>query len=266
MQDYYGILGVERNASKEDIKKAYRTLSKKYHPDLNRDNAEAEEMFKKINEAYSVLSNEDSRRKYDNPGIGGIDELLSRFNGGFGRPRKPDINAPRNGDFLGAEVKVPLSIYLFGGKHKVPMVYQDLCSKCGGKGFENSTECEACNGEGMIKQVDQRPGFMSVNHAPCRECGGLGVKGSDTCSECNGAKVFLRDKEFEFEIPAGVRLGQKFVLEGVGRSGINGGKDGHVGILVVGIQPLDVNKLTSDQIETLKNLIEELENSKDENS
>lgn len=130
-KDYYSKLGVEKTASQEDIKKAYRKLSMKYHPDHNPDNAESEAMFKEINEAYSILSDENKRRDYDNPMSGSFDGLFSsfaqNFNGFRGNMRRPDPNRPMDGQFIGVEIELSLRLFLFGGEYILKLNYSESC-------------------------------------------------------------------------------------------------------------------------------------------
>jgi len=258
--DYYNTLGVERGASQDEIKKAYRKLSMKYHPDHNQGDKESEEKFKEINQAYSILSNIDKRKEYDNPNplFSGI--FGGGFGGGFGRPspKKPDINAPRVGKVIILETEVPLSIYLFGGKYKVKLSYHESCKDCGGKGFTVGEQCDECHGEGYIQHVERRPGFVSTSMRACGKCQGLGQISKDPCTTCNkSGNIFVKDREFVFNIPENANIGSRHVLKNVGRSGINGAEDGDIVIIIAGIKKPNVNKLTSDKLEQLKSLLEE---------
>lgn len=259
MSDYYETLGVSRDASADDIKKAYRSLSKKYHPDLNNGDKEAEEVFKKVNEAYSTLSDEEKRRQYDNPNSFGNSFFEEMF--GFGarpRPRKPDLNAPRNGKFIGVEVLLPLKLFLFGGKFKMTTNYFEGCIDCGGKGFTSGTECSVCKGSGYVENVVTRANFRSISHGPCPRCKGLGVEVTEKCERCSGSgNVKVNDREFIFDIPKDVKLGDRFVKKGEGRVGLNGGINGDVVILIAGINKPDVDKLSSEKIELLKEIFDD---------
>lgn len=265
MSDHYSTLGVNRSASQDDIKKAYRKLSMKYHPDLNPDNKESEEKFKEISAAYSVLSDVGKRQEYDNP-----DPFGNMFNGfpgfgGFGgvrqKPQKPDLNSPRHGSLLGIESVIPLNIFIFGGEFKTKVSYYEGCETCGGKGFEHGTTCDFCNGDGYKEHVERRPGFVSTSMQPCPKCQAKGLMGTDTCTSCKGSgNVMVNDREFKFDIPAGVSLGSRFGLSGAGRAGLNGGNRGDVVLIVVGIEKPDLNRLTSEQIDSLKILLGVLDN------
>lgn len=259
MSNHYETLGVDRTASQEEIKKAYRNLSKKHHPDVN--NGGSADKFKEISEAYSVLSNEERRRKYDNPNtFGNIFGGSSPFGGGGFRPptpKKPDLNQPRDGKFLGIEVLLPLKTYLFGGKFKLTTNFIEGCKECGGKGFHTGDDCTTCGGSGYVENVVERANFRSISHGPCPRCRGLGVEPKDSCEQCNGTGSFrVEGKEVFFDIPEGTGIGARFVKPGEGRTGLNGGRDGDIGIIIGGLQRPDLNKLSAEQIETLKELLE----------
>lgn len=258
MKDHYATLGVERTASKDEIKKAYRKLAREHHPDHGGD----ENKFKEVSEAYDILSNEQKRREYDNP-----NPFESIFGGmGFGgmrppRPQKPDFNAPRDGQFIGVEVELPFKTFLLGGKYVLRVSYHEGCDTCGGKGFLKGEECDLCHGEGFVNQVQRRPGFTSSSTGPCPKCKGLGITGTDKCDTCGGSgNNYVRNREFEFDLPPGAGPGTKHILNEVGRVGLNGGRQGDVGIMVAGLTKPDLNKLTPEQLEQLKNLMEVLDN------
>ena len=262
MSNHYETLGVEKNASPEEIKKAYRKLSKQFHPDLNNGDKEAEDKFKEINEAYSVLSNEEKRQTYDNPNQ--FDSIFGRHFSGFGfnrpTPKKPDLNRPVDGKFIGVEVLLPLKTYLFGGTFKLVTSYYEGCVDCGGKGFEEGEECQICSGSGYVENVVHQAHFRAVSHGPCPHCKGLGQVPKATCSTCGGlGNVKVNGKEILFEIPKNTNIGAKFIKFGAGRAGLNGGRDGDIGISVAGIQWPKLDKLSPEQIDTLKELLEIVE-------
>ena len=272
MKDHYTTLGVDRKASAEDIKKAYRKLSMKYHPDHNHDDAEAEAKFKEVNEAHSVLSNQQKRQEYDNPNPfgdmfgGGPGGFPGGFpGGGFGferrQPQKPDLNAPRDGKFIVMEVEIPLSLFLFGGNYKATLSYHEGCSDCDGKGFDKGTECDVCNGMGYVQHVENMPGFTTHATRPCNKCNGLGQIPTEQCQSCKGSgNVYVENKEIIFDIPQGPPIGSRFVASGKGRVGLNGGRNGDVGIIVSNVKRPDLNKLTPKQVEQLENLLGVLDN------
>lgn len=258
MSSHYETLGVDRTATKEEIKKAYRKLANEHHPDHGGD----ESKFKEVNEAYSVLSDENKRRQYDNPDpfsniFGGSGSPFGGF--GFRRPtpQKPDLNQPRDGKFIGIETVLPLKLYLFGGKYKVVTSYFEGCTDCGGKGFHTGQDCTFCNGSGYVENVVERANFRSISHGPCPRCKGFGVEAKDSCERCEGkGNVKVEGKEVIFDVPEGVNVGARLIKSGEGRAGLNGGRDGDIGIMIVGIQKPDVNKLTAEQIETLKEILD----------
>lgn len=259
MSNHYETLGVSKDASDEDIKKAYRRLSKQYHPDLNDGAKSSEDKFKEVNEAYSVLSNPEKRQAYDNPNP--FEGLFGRSPfGGFGarpKPRKPDLNQPRDGKFIGVEVLLPLKTYIFGGTFKLVTSYYEGCVDCGGKGFLTGEECTFCNGSGYVENVVRQAHFRSVSHGPCPRCKGLGVEAKDSCESCEGSgNIKVEKKEVVFDIPEGTGMGKKFIKSGEGRTGLNGGRNGDIGIIIMGLKRPDVNKLSEEQIETLKELLE----------
>lgn len=260
MSDYYSILGVERTASQEDIKKAYRKLSREYHPDLNPDNKEAEEKFKELSAAYSVLSDINKRKEYDNPnsfgGFPGFDIFGMRQ-----QPMKPDLYSPIDGKLIVMEINIPINLFVFGGKFKTKISFHEGCPTCGSRGFEKGEECDSCHGNGYIQHVERRPGFMSSSTQPCMKCRGKGTIAVDKCNVCSGSgNVVVKDKEIEFDVPKGSSIGYKTLLEGAGRSGLNGGKQGDIGIIITNIEPPNLNKLTTVQVEELKSILEALDN------
>lgn len=263
MTNYYRTLGVSNDATEDDIKKSYRKLSMKYHPDHNQGDKESEDKFKEINEAYSTLSDKEKRNQYDNPnpfsdlfGGGGF----SPFGGMRQRPQKPDFNAPKDGSFLGIEAVIPLKIFIFGGIYTVTVPYHENCSDCRGNGFIVASgeriKCSECKGEGYVQYIQRRAGFQSMHTGPCNKCHGTGLESTEQCSTCKGSgRIYNPGKEFSFEVVAGSGVGTKVILSEVGRIGVNGGRNGAVGIMIAGIESLDVSKLTDEQIEQLKDVL-----------
>ena len=205
MKDYYTILGVDRKVSDEELKKAYRKLSMKYHPDKNPDDKKAEEKFKEVNEAYSTLSNPEKRREYDNPNpFAGRDPFSNPFSGfgmNFGRPQRPDPNRPADGKFIGIEAEIPLNLFVFGGELRIHIPYNESCGDCNGKGFLKGETCDVCKGSGYMQHVEKRAGFQSMTSGPCRRCNGLGIKATDPCGKCGGTgNIHVSDKEFVYTL------------------------------------------------------------------
>lgn len=260
MSDYYDVLGVRQDATKDDLKKAYRKLSMKYHPDHNNGDKSSEDKFKEINEAYSVLSDDNKRHEYDNPspfggGFGGFD--FGGFGFNFNSPRsKPDLNRPVDGKPIVIESAIPLNTYIYGGMFNVEISYEDFCTDCSAKGFLNGEQCSECHGRGMVNEVIRRPGFQSMMSRPCGSCSGKGVKGSDVCLSCKGTgKIRIENKSFLFHIPPLVNMGRQLVSNDRGRSGINGGKDGPVVLVVSGIEMPELDRLEDGQKDKLKELL-----------
>jgi molecular chaperone DnaJ len=232
LSDYYKKLGVERNASQEEIKKAYRELSKKYHPDKNPGDKESENKFKEINEAYSVLSNSEKRRQYDNPNMFQFNNFdpFDIFNGGgfgFNRARRQSRNnMPRKGKSMRISLKAPVPDFIFGKEHTLNIIYSDVCSSCSGKGFSSSKSCEKCGGSGFISNRIQQGNKVIMSSTACDACHGTGEIGLDSCSDCNGTGIINKTKEKVVEIPKGARDGQIMTFSGEGASGLNGGPNG----------------------------------------
>lgn len=257
MKDYYEILGVERSATKEELKKRFRELSMKYHPDRNPEDPEAESKFKEVNEAYSVLSNDEKRAAYDDPmsGLGGFNPFAG-FGMRFHRPQRPNPNAPADGKLIQAGVKLPLNLYLFGGKLVFRASFHEGCTTCGAKGFTEYETCPACQGVGVIQKVVSRPGFHSVNSVTCGDCQGMGLKAKNTCPDCNGqGNILVENKEFVFEIPEDIEIGRRLILSGIGRSGLNGGRRGDVVLLIEGV---DRHSLTEAQRAGIREVFEDV--------
>jgi len=223
--EYYELLQVSKTASKAEIKKAYRKLAMKYHPDRNPDDKEAEEMFKKINEAYEVLSDEEKRAIYDRYGKAGLDGHMGSSGGfsgfedifeeffGFGSSRrsKPQRRTPYNLDIL-IEVELEFKEAVFGLKKEVDFEYFTICEKCNGTGAKKSHTCGTCGGQG---QIFIRQGFMSIGQT-CPHCDGTGQVIEEECEECKGAGYKIKKDKVEITIPAGVDTGMRMRVSGRG--------------------------------------------------
>lgn len=242
--DYYKILGVSKDASQDEIKKAYRIRAKETHPDVN-DSSEAEEEFKKVSEAYSVLGNPDKRVEYDNPsqnfggfGINIDDFLNSNFGpfGGAGFRRKKD-----NGPIKGASLRVKKEISVYESIFGVEVVdgvasFRAMCSKCFGEGGTDFSDvCKACGGSGVVVL---NKGMMLIKQT-CRECSGAGKRPKNICNECSGSGVREYSSNFSYTIPNNF-LGGKILVEGAGAPGIRGGPPGDI-IVEVGVKPPKIN-------------------------
>jgi molecular chaperone DnaJ len=247
-RDYYEVLGVNRDASDEDIKKSYRKLAMKFHPDRNPDNPKAEEQFKEAKEAYEVLADAKKRTAYDNYGHAGVDHSaaagagagagFSSFSDAFG-----DIfgdifggaRGARSQVFRGADLRYNLEITLeqaahgFETKIRIPTMAE--CATCKGSGAKPGSKpqtCPTCNGAGQVRMTQ---GFFSIQQA-CPRCHGTGKIVPNPCAACNGAGRVKHQKTLSVKIPAGVDEGDRVRLSGEGESGVNGGPAGDLYVQV----------------------------------
>ena len=245
-RDYYEVLGVDRSASDDEIKKAYRKLAKKYHPDLNPGDKEAETKFKEVNEAYEVLSDSTKRQRYDQYGHAGVDPNFGAgggggFGGGFGggSSRQANPNAPVPGEDLRVHVTLSFEEAAFGCKKEVSINRVESCPDCHGTGCEPGTTaevCPDCHGSGYVT-VQQRTmlGVMR-SQQPCKTCGGKGKIIHQPCKTCRGAGAVRKARKITVNIPAGADTGNAFVLRGQGHAGQNGGPSGNI-IVVAEVRP-----------------------------
>ncbi|MFH0765966.1 MAG: molecular chaperone DnaJ [Calditrichota bacterium] len=256
-RDYYETMGVERNSSIEDIKKAYRKLAMQYHPDRNPGNKEAEEKFKEIGEAYAILSDENKRARYNRfghqePGMGGgsgfgfngegVDpfEIFRSFFGGFGfggfggdlfesvgGPRRRTAN---RGSDIAIDLTLTLEEIALGTDKKVKVKVLKACEACRGTGSKSNRQevCPICKGSGESRQVTDSFFGRVVNITACNRCGGQGQVVSDPCSECSGSGVQRTEKTLSIHVPAGVSEGNYLKLREEGNSGTRGGPPGDI--------------------------------------
>jgi molecular chaperone DnaJ len=248
VEDLYQILGVSRDASQTEIKTAYRRLVRQYHPDVHSDNPEAEEKFKKINAAYSVLGDPEKRTRYDQFGTadGTGNPFEGGFNGGFGDlfgdlfeqvfgggmgmgGRRADPNAPRRGADLEMGIVVTLLEAASGATRNLDIPRWDTCSHCHGTGAKPGTSpqtCTTCGGRGQVETVQRTPfgQFVSVN--TCPRCQGKGKIIQERCEECGGRGQVRQTHKVEVKIPAGVETGTRLRITGEGEGGVNGGPQG----------------------------------------
>ena len=229
--DYYEILGVERTATKVEIKKAYRKLAMKYHPDKNPGDKEAEEMFKKINEAYQVLSDDEKRAVYDRYGKEGLEgrgyktdfdfsDIFDMFNDIFGggfRSSKPEVQMPYDID-KAVEVTLEFEEAVYGISKEIEISYFKLCPKCQGSGAEEKETCPSCHGRGTIVMGN---GFMRISQT-CPQCGGKGFIAKKICAECQGKGYIVEKEKVKIDIPAGVDTGMRMRVKGRGNQDISG--------------------------------------------
>lgn len=251
-RDYYEVLGVDRNADEETIKRAYRKLAKKYHPDVNPGDKDAAEKFAEASEAYSVLSDPDKRRQYDQfghaafenggaggaGGFGGFDFNDIFGSGGFGDifgdifgggGRSSANNGPRRGASLRAIVHISFEEAVFGCKKEIELTLKDTCKTCGGSGARPGTSpetCPHCHGTGQIRQTQQSMFGMIQNIQTCPHCGGTGKIIRDKCPDCHGSGFTSSRKKIQVDIPAGIDDGQSIRIRDKGEPGVNGGPRG----------------------------------------
>jgi len=249
-KDYYQILGVPKNATDQDIKKAYRKMARQYHPDVN-SAPDAEARFKEINEAYQVLSDPQKRAAYDRfghagvSGMGGVgdfggfgfgtfDDLFETFFGGFGR-RTGARQGPMKGNNVKASLTLDFEEAVFGCDKEVEVTRMEACSHCGGTGAEPGTQpirCPQCNGTGEVRRVQQSFLGSFVNVSNCPRCGGTGEVIPTPCSVCRGAKRVPVPRKLMVEIPPGVSDGIQIRLSEEGEPGLRGGPAGSLYVVL----------------------------------
>lgn len=254
MVDYYNELGVSQNASQEEIKKAFRKLALKYHPDKAQGDKQAEEKFKAINEAYEHLSNPQKRHTYDNRNNRpNIDDLLKGFGFNFNSGPPPQ-DRPRRGQDIKYVANVPLHYFILGGNYGISVSFTDICVDCNGTGAETTEVCEVCKGQGRSVRVQVQGGTRFQSVTACHACNGLGSKIKDRCKNCSGSgQVQVKDRPVEFHIHKGARDGQIFSVPNAGGKGTKGAPDGSIYIKCQMIMPRE-EQLTDEQKELLKSL------------
>jgi molecular chaperone DnaJ len=248
-RDYYEILGVDRGASDTELKKAYRNLAKKYHPDINPGNKEAEVKFKEINEAYEVLSDPQKRQQYDRFGHAGMDgsgfggfggfggfdfgfdDLFEGFFGSspFGSSRRRQKTGPKRGADLKYTLEISFNEAVFGANKEIRVSRFQACNNCGGTGAKPGTSpqtCKHCNGTGQIRHAQATPFGQMINMRTCDVCRGEGTIIAHPCEDCNGSGRQQKTSKIDIEIPAGIDNGQTISLRGEGEPGIKGGPPG----------------------------------------
>ena len=261
-RDYYEVLGVDKNASADDIKKAYRKLAIKYHPDKNPGDKAAEEKFKEAAEAYSVLSDADKKAKYDQFGHAGVEGAGPDFSGGFG-----NLNDILNDLFGGAfgggfggfsgfgggfgggqrqqrvyrgrdirvRVKLTLEEIAKGVEKDISIEKSVPCHECGGKGAKNSSDiktCPACNGTGQVQRVVNSFLGQTVTYSTCQQCGGEGKIITNPCRSCGGTGLVRKRETIKVKIPAGVEAGMQLTIQGQGHAAKNNGINGDLLVVI----------------------------------
>lgn len=252
-RDYYEVLGVPRDADDAALKKAYRTLAKKYHPDTNQNNPEAEAKFKEASEAYAVLSDADKRKQYDQfghaafeggaggaGGFGGFDfsgdmgdifgDLFGDFfGGGFGGRSSRSYNGPMKGATLRTSIRITFEESIFGCDKEIELNSKDTCTTCNGTGAKPGTQpvtCQKCGGKGQVVYQTQTPLGMMRSTQACPDCGGKGTIIKDKCPTCRGNGYTTSRKKVSISVPAGIADGQSLRKAGFGDLGTNGGERG----------------------------------------
>ena len=261
--EYYDRLGVSKDASQDEIKRAYRKMSKKYHPDINKEPG-AEEKYKEVQEAYETLRDDQKRAAYDQygpdgangfggqggfggfdggAGFGGFEDIFSSFFGG-GATRNP--NAPRQGDDLQYRVNLSFEEAIFGAEKEVHYNREATCKTCSGSGAKPGTSpvtCGRCHGQGVINVDTQTPLGMMRRQVTCDVCHGTGQEIKEPCQTCHGTGHEKQSHKVSVKIPAGVETGQQIRLAGQGEAGFNGGPYGDL-FVIINVNPSD--KFTRD--------------------
>lgn len=264
-RDYYEVLGVDKNASEADIKKAFRKLARKYHPDVNPGDKDAEAKFKEINEAYDVLSNAEKRQQYDQfghdaPNFGGAGGFGGFGGGGFGTSADfgdlgdifnmffggggggAQANGPRQGNDLRYDLTLTFEEAVFGCKKTITVDRWVTCSTCGGSGAKPGTSpetCSRCHGTGRVTSMQQTPFGRMQTQTTCPECGGTGKVIKEKCPDCGGTGRKRESKSLEVNIPAGVDNGTRLRMASEGEAGENGGPAGDL-YIYIRVRPHDI--------------------------
>ena len=261
-RDYYEVLGVSKGASEDEIKKAYKKLARKYHPDLNPDNKEAEEKFKEVNEAYEILYDPNKKARYDQFGFAGVDPNYgaggagggfdggfdfgdlgdifgSFFGGGFGGGRRTNPNAPQRGESIRLSLAISFEEAAFGCEKEVSVDRMEQCGTCHGNGCAAGTTpevCPDCHGTGQVQVRRQTPMGVFATSSPCGRCGGKGKIIHQPCPDCRGSGAVRRRKTIQVSIPAGIDNGQTISVRGQGSAGKNGGPAGDL-LVTITVRP-----------------------------
>ncbi len=256
-KDYYKILGVSKNAAKEEIKKAYKELAKKYHPDLHKGDKEKEEKFKELNEANLVLSDDKARANYDRFGAADfsngssygtgtdfagfdfssgfdfdVDDIFSNFFGGSTRRSR---SRKRRGSDLRYNLDITLEEAAFGAEKTFEVNKYETCDKCSGTGAKKSSDvvvCPDCNGSGHVQRSQRTPFGIITTSMTCRKCKGAGQYVKDICSECDGKGSVRKKKKISIKIPAGIDTGNSLRVAGEGEVGIDGADSGDLYVVI----------------------------------
>jgi len=252
-EDYYKILGVDKNASQDEIKKSFRELSKKHHPDVGGD----ESKFKEINEAYSTLSDDKKRSEYDDPlehmRSNTFDFFGSKFPFSFFTNKRHSENMTMRGKDIRYAVIISLYEAICGIDKEVEYNFEDICNKCEGIGGTNKIKCEICKGTGVITETIRHENMQMVNQSICIKCGGKGFTVKDRCEVCGGVGVVEKNEKIVIKVPPNMTEGSVFRVAGKGTSGKNGGPSGDL-LVRLKIKMPKKEDLTKEQLETLKDI------------
>ena len=259
-RDYYEVLGISKGASEDEIKKAYKKMARKYHPDLNPDNKEAEEKFKEVNEAYEVLSDPDKKARYDQYGHAGVDPNFGAgagfdgsfdfgdlgdifgnfFGGGFGGGgRRTNPNAPQRGESIRLSLTISFEEAAFGCEKEITVERMEQCGTCSGSGCAAGTTpevCPDCHGTGQVQVRRQTPMGVFATSSPCGRCGGKGKIIHQPCPDCRGTGAVRKRKTIKASVPAGIDNGQTISIRGQGHAGKNGGPAGDL-LITITVRP-----------------------------
>ncbi len=262
-RDYYEVLGVQKGASEEEIKKAYKKMARKYHPDLNPGDKDAEEKFKEVNEAYEVLSDAEKKARYDQFGFAGVDPNFgaggggygggagfdfgdlgdifgSFFGGGFGGGQtRRNPNAPQRGESIRMNLTISFEEAAFGCEKELELDRYESCETCHGSGAAPGTSpetCPDCGGSGVVQTRRQTPMGVFASTAPCSRCGGRGKIIKEPCKDCRGSGMVRRRRKIQASVPAGIDNGQTISIRGQGHAGKNGGPAGDL-LVTITVRP-----------------------------
>ena len=244
-RDYYEVLGVDKSASQDEIKRAFRKLAKKYHPDVSKEE-NAEEKFKEAQEAYAVLSDEAKRAQYDQYGHAAFDQMnggagfdFSGFDfsdifdglfgsgfGGFSSFGRRNTNGARSGADKLMRISITFEEAVFGCKKEINIDVNEECHECHGKGGKGEKKCSTCHGKGIVMQQQRTILGAFMTQTTCPDCSGKGVTFDKRCSDCSGKGTIRKNKTIEVKVPSGVDNGSRLRLAGKGDSGVNGGSNG----------------------------------------